>query len=58
MQTIEAIQNLINECPSDIRGAISDGYHTFNKLYEHRCVLFAALVNLIQETVGANTPNR
>lgn len=24
-------------------GDISDGYHTFNELYEHRCLLFALL---------------
>lgn len=25
-------------------GEISDGFHTFNELYHHRCILFAALV--------------
>lgn len=25
-------------------GKISDGYHTFDELYEHRCVLFLALM--------------
>lgn len=24
-------------------GSVSDGYHTFNELYEHRCRLFIAL---------------
>ena len=24
-------------------GNVSDGYHTFNELYAHRCTLFAAL---------------
>lgn len=24
-------------------GQVSDGYHTFDELYEHRCLLFAAL---------------
>ena len=24
-------------------GEVSDGYHTFNELYAHRCTLFAAL---------------
>ena len=28
-------------CPT---GEISDGYHTFDELYEHRCVLFIALM--------------
>lgn len=27
-------------------GDVSDGYHTFNELYHHRAVLFAALCNL------------
>lgn len=26
-------------------GEVSDGYHTFNSLYEQRCTLFAALCN-------------
>lgn len=25
-------------------GEVSDGYHTFNELYAHRCSLFAALM--------------
>lgn len=29
-------------------GEISDGYHTFNELYEHRCLLFVWLMNLNQ----------
>lgn len=28
-------------CPS---GQVSDGYHTFNELYDHRCTLFLALM--------------
>jgi hypothetical protein len=26
------------------RGSISDGYHTFSELYDHRCHLFVALM--------------
>lgn len=26
------------------KGNISDGYHTFNELYDHRCTLFLALM--------------
>lgn len=26
-------------------GQVSDGYHTFNELYDHRCVLFLALMS-------------
>lgn len=29
--------------PCDL-GEISDGYHTFNELYDHRCTLFLALM--------------
>lgn len=29
-----------------ITGSTSDGYHTFDELYEHRTVLFASLCNL------------
>ncbi len=28
-------------CPT---GQVSDGYHTFDELYEHRCILFLALL--------------
>jgi len=34
-------QTLIIPCDT---GQISDGYHTFDELYEHRCTLFAALM--------------
>lgn len=30
-------------------GEISDGFHTFNSLYEQRCILFATLVNTYPE---------
>ena len=32
-------------------GEVSDGYHTFDELYEHRTVLLAALVNMIHSKV-------
>ena len=32
-------------------GQVSDGYHTFDELYEHRCLLWIALLN--QLTCGA-----
>lgn len=34
-------QTLLLPCPV---GQVSDGYHTFDELYEHRCVLFVALL--------------
>ena len=33
----------------DITGDTSDGYHTFNELYEHRHTLFAAVLRLIPD---------
>lgn len=32
--------------PIEDAGQISDGYHTFEELYEHRCLLFLSLVKL------------
>ncbi len=29
------------------KGEISDGYHTFNELYDHRCTLFLALIQRV-----------
>lgn len=37
------------EIPSTGIGDLSDGYHTFNELYHHRAVLFAALCNLLPD---------
>ena len=33
---------IVIECADT--NAVSDGYHTFGELYEHRCALFCALV--------------
>lgn len=41
---IEAYQDCLNLIPEDL-GELSDGYHTFNSLYEQRCILFATIVN-------------
>lgn len=38
----EAVNAIIKECGVDTN-KISDGYHTFNDLYEHRIVLFIQL---------------
>lgn len=35
---------------------ISDTYHTFGELYEHRIVLFIALCNLMTEVENPNKP--
>lgn len=37
----------VNECVANLngdKGQVSDGYHTFDELYEARCLLFVALI--------------
>lgn len=31
------------------KGQISDGYHTFNELYQHRMTLFSIICNTYKE---------
>lgn len=33
-------------------GQVSDGYHTFDELYDHRCLLFLAFQSLLFQTTG------
>jgi hypothetical protein len=40
-------QEQINALPDNEKSQISDGYHTFDELYEHRCVLWICLVNQV-----------
>lgn len=44
MNKIEAVQELVNGLTTE-RGDISDGYHTFNELYEFRKIYNAFLFN-------------
>lgn len=39
------IQEGISRLPEEIKGSVSDGYHTFDELYEFRKVYNAALFN-------------
>lgn len=39
----EQVQGYIDDTPEDSRGGYSDGFHTFNELYEFRKVYNAAL---------------
>ena len=43
----QVAQDLINKCEN--KGDLSDGYHTFNELYDHRAALFAALCSCMKE---------
>lgn len=56
--TVEKINELIKSTEDtykfinssiSIAGDISDGYHTFNELYEHRTILFASICNMNAE---------
>ena len=40
---ISLLQKNIDRVNSELRGRLSDGYHTFDELYEHRIALFIAL---------------
>lgn len=44
--TVEQINEAIQQLTNEERPQITDGYHTFDELYDHRCVLFAALVTI------------
>ena len=50
--TVAGINKKISKLPSSKRSMVSDGYHTFDELYEHRCVLFLTLLNVINSTTA------
>lgn len=54
LQDFDSIQNAINRTDSNQRGQFSDGYHSFNELYEFRKALTAALFNELYESTTAN----
>jgi hypothetical protein len=46
----KAVRDLKNQNTNvEITGETSDGYHTFNELYEHRTILFACLCNMVKD---------
>ena len=46
VENVQSMLNTMRACnPNYSAGQISDGYHTFDELYHHRALLFAALVN-------------
>lgn len=48
MKIEDALNNFIKESEVETN-LISDGYHTFGELYEHRITLFIALINTLQK---------
>lgn len=53
MQKVEIINNLIQREKVDTN-LISDGYHTFGELYDHRIALFIALAKCIRWPSSVN----
>lgn len=45
---VQEINSKILELHDEVRNQVSDWYHTFWELYDHRCVLYIALVNISQ----------
>lgn len=41
-----------NKYGDNLTGQVSDGYHTFDELYEHRCTLFVCLMGMAQLDSG------
>jgi hypothetical protein len=41
----DGVEDCIKVIEQQNKGEISDGYHTFNELYDHRAILFSALCN-------------
>jgi hypothetical protein len=52
------IQKGIENTPSDVRGNYSDGYHTFNELYEFRHLLFIKVVKSKKEIAFKTLKNK
>lgn len=47
-QLLEKVQKEVNSLGvGGLKGKISDGYHTFDELYEHRITLFIALCKIL-----------
>ena len=42
---IQTVRNSVANLTSAVNGSTSDGYHTFDELYEHRTVLFSVICN-------------
>ena len=53
---LELIQFMINEMPSNERGQISDGHHTFEELYEFRALYHAMAFNELGKTTMVEIP--
>jgi len=48
--TVAEINKLIQELPSEERGKVSDGFHSFSELYNHRVQLWLTLCERYKRT--------
>lgn len=55
MNKEEAVNAVIKECGIDTN-KISDQYHTFGELYDHRIALWIALCRLYHNSTGPSSP--
>lgn len=46
---VEEINQMIAVLPEDQKELITDGYHSFKELYDHRVVLFVTLCNKMND---------
>lgn len=54
LYSVHDLFHLMN-CFKEDKGTLSDGYHTFNELYDHRNCLFVALSNLFTDSAFKDT---
>lgn len=50
------VQKAVDGLPDTQRGKISDGYHTFDELYEHRIALYITLCRMVKTLVRLPIP--
>ena len=53
MSSLDIAKKAVEEVPESLRCNISDGYHTFAELYEHRNALFIALCRSLKKSKAA-----
>lgn len=53
--TLESLASGIQALLKDEISKVSDGSHTFNELYDHRCVLFCILIKFLSESDNPDT---
>lgn len=49
-QFISGVNQMILQAPDELRNQVSDGYHSFGELYDHRIMLF---ITLCRATYGS-----